>query len=101
MEDKFNDMGIDAFTGSQIMNLSGVSSSDIKNPAIFQKLFDVVNYVKTVPLEHRSHFMNKVVAGKNIDKLDHLWGYVELNKRRDSKMKELDQLKEEIGFYEK
>jgi len=101
MEDKFNDMGVDAFTGSEIMRMAGVSTSDIQSPPIFQKLIDITSYIKTIPPEHRSFFMNKVTAGKNVDKLDHLWGYVELNKRRDSKMKELDSLKTEIGFYER
>ena len=101
MEEKFNDMGVDAWTGSEIMRMSGVSTSDIKSPPVFNKLMDIVQYVKDMPAEHRSFFMNKVTAGKNVDKLEHLWGYVELNKRKDTKMKELDSLKEELSFYER
>ena len=101
MEEKFNDMGIDAITGTEVMALAGVSQYEAKNPIVFEKLKDVISYMKTVPPDQRSFFMNRVVAGKNVDKLDHLWGYVELNKRRDSKMKELEMLKEELSFYEK
>ena len=101
MEEKFNDMGIDAMTGTEIMSLTGLSAFDVKNPAIFEKLKDSISYIKTLPPDQRSFFINKVVAGKNVNKLDHLWGYVELNKKRDVKMKEMEQLKEEISFYEK
>jgi hypothetical protein len=101
MEEKFNDMGVDAFTGSEIMNLAGVSFTDVKNPVVFEKLHDIVKYIKTIPPEQRSYFMNKVIAGKSVNKLDHLFGYVKLNEQRDIKRNELKMLDEEIGFYEK
>lgn len=100
MEEKLNDLG-GVFVGVDIMSATGVSPEAMDNPVIFQRVKDIADYLKTVPPEHRSYFMNKVTVGKNVDKLDHLWGYVELNKQRDVKMKELDKLKEELSFYER
>jgi len=101
MEEKFNDLGVDALTGTEIMGLADVTTTDLADPIRFQRFKDVLDYVKTIPHEHRSYFIRKAVTGKNVDKLDHLWGYVELNKRKDLKAKELKKLDEEIGFYER
>lgn len=101
MEEKLNDLGLGTFLGVDIINTVGVMPESLDNPAVFEKIKDIADYLKTVPPEHRSYFMNRVTVGKNVDKLDHLWGYVELNKQKDSKMKELERLKEEINFYER
>lgn len=100
MLDKFEDLGVDALVGTEIMHLTGVTPDELQNAAIFQRVKDIMDYVKRLP--NRSGFINRVLVGKNVDnKLEHLWGYVELQKRRDSKINELKQLEEEIGFYEK
>ena len=101
MEEKLNDIGIGAMFGLELLHATDVSQDSIGNPVIFEKIKDIADYLKTVPPDQRSYFMNKVTVGKNVDKLDHLWGYVELNKQRDSNMKELERLKEEINFYER
>jgi hypothetical protein len=44
--------------------------------------------------------VNKVTAGKNVDKLDHIWGYLNLRRQLDTKHSELEKLQEEIRFYE-
>lgn len=92
---------MDAMTGTEIMGLAGINSSDLVDPVRFQRFKDILDYIKTVPKEHRSYTISKAIAGKNVDKLDHLWGYTELSKRKSSKLKELKQLDEEISFYER
>ena len=88
MEDKFNDLGVDAIVGSDLMYRVGLTEQDLVLPG------------KELPPEQRSHMMSKVLTGKNVNKLEHLWGYVELTKKSLSKKKELDLLNEELSFYE-
>lgn len=100
MEDKFNDLGVDAIVGSDLMYRVGLTEQDLVLPGNFEKMKDIIAFLKELPPEQRSHMMSKVLTGKNVDKLDHLWGYVELTKKSMAKRKELDLLNEELSFYE-
>lgn len=100
MEEKFNDLGVDAIVGSDLMYKVGISESDLIIPGNFEKLKDVISFMKELPPDQRSFMMSKVLASKNVDKLSHMWAYVELSKKQMSKQKELDLLKEELSFYE-
>lgn len=101
MEDKFNDLGVDAIVGSDLMYKVGITQDDLLDPQAFEKMRDIIQFLKELPPEQRSHMMNKVLTGKNVDKLSHMWGYVELSKKASTKMKELDLLKEELSYYER
>jgi len=101
MEEKLNDLGVDALIGADIMYKAGVTEQDLKNPQSFEKMRDVISYMKNIPPDHRSFMMSNVLTGKNVNKLDHLWGYVKLSEQMGAKKKELDMLKEQMGFYEK
>lgn len=101
MEDKINEMGVDALLAAEVMSKTGVHPTHLKDGYTFNKLKDIMQYMSTVPPQERSYFLNKVTTGKNVDKLDHVWGYVELNKKRSETEKSLKQLQEEISFYER
>lgn len=100
MEDKFNDMGVDAILGSEIMSKVGITTSDLVIPQNFEKVKDIMRFMKTVPPQDRSYFLSKVTTGKVLDKLNHVWGYIELTKKKMDTEKSLSKLKEEISFYE-
>mgnify|MGYP007071589672 CR=1 FL=1 len=99
MLDKFQDLGVDAIVGSEVMQLTGVTPDDLQDAMIFSRVKDVMDYVKKLP--NRGHFISKALIGKNVDKLSHLWGYVELHKRKEEALKGLKEIDEEIGYYEK
>lgn len=101
MEDKFHDLGVDAIVGSDLMYQVGITQDDLLDPQAFEKMRDIIQFLKELPPEQRSHMMSKVLAGKNVDKLSHMWGYVELSKKANTKMEELDLLKEELSYYER
>lgn len=101
MEDKFNDLGVDAIVGADLMYKIGITQDDLLDPQAFEKMKDVIHYLKQLPPEQRSIMTNRVLTGKNINKLDHMWGYVELSKKAQAKMQELDLLKEELSYYER
>lgn len=101
MEEKFNDLGVDAIIGSDIMYSLSISEQEIKNPATFEKLRDVIGYLKDIPVQERSYFMNEVIANKSSGKLEHLFNYIQVYKEYDAHKKQLDQLKRELDFYKK
>lgn len=101
MEDKLNDMGVNALLGAEVMTKIGIHPTHLKDGYTFNKVKDIMEYMNTVPPQDRSYFLNRITAGKNVDKLDHVWGYVELNKKRNEAQKGLNKLNEEIEFYER
>ena len=98
IDQQFDSLNVSAIEASDIMATLEMSNHEIDDPVRFQRFKDIIDYVKTVP--DKRFFINKAIAGKSVDKLNHLWGYVELNKRKDAKRKELAKLDEEISFYE-
>lgn len=101
MEEKFNDLGVDAIVGADIMYKVGVTQDDLRIPGNFEKMKDVISYLKTLPPEQRSLVTSKVLAWKDSNKLDHMWAYTNLSKQFDEKSKELARLKEELSYYER
>lgn len=78
---RFQDMGIDAITGVELMKSLGLSSDDFIDPARFERFKDVIDYFKNLP--DRNYILNRLVVGKNVDKLDHIWGYTELSRQKE------------------
>lgn len=101
MEEKFNDLGVDAIVGSDLMYKVGISESDLIIPGNFEKMKDIISYVKELPPEERGVVFNKVLMGKNVDKLDHMFGYVSTAKKFNEAKKNYDLLREELSYYER
>lgn len=101
MEDKFHDLGVDAIVGADIMYSLGIHEQEIKNPLAFEKLKDVISYLKDIPIQERGYFMAEVLANKSSGKLDHLFNYVQVHKKYELRKMELDALKKELDFYKK
>lgn len=97
----FDDLGIDAVSGSEIMNLLGITPYQLDDPIIFNRISEVVKYLKEIP--DKSFFVNRITAGKpGVNKLDHVWSYIEvLNKREDIQNGLLQAEKEVRGYSEK
>lgn len=101
MEDKFNDLGVDAIVGADIMYSLGIHEQEIKNPLAFEKLKDVISYIKDIPPQDRSFFMSEVLANKSSGKLDHLFNYIQVHKKYELKKMELESVKKELDFYKR
>lgn len=101
MEEKFNDLGVDAIVGGDLMYKVGITETDLRQPGNFEKMKDIISFMKELPPEERSHTFNKILLGKNVDKLDHMWGYVLIAKKFNEAKKGLDLLREELSYYER
>lgn len=101
MEEKFNDLGIDAIVGGDLMYKVGITEDELRLPGNFEKMKDIISYMKELPPEERGVVFNRILMGKNVDKLDHMWGYVSIAKKYNEAKKGLDLLREELNYYER
>lgn len=83
----------------EVMGMLNMAPYDLSDPARFGQFRDVMDYLGKVP--NKRFFVSKAVGNKQVDRLKHVWEYVELHKKKDGARKQLAQLDEEIGIYEK
>lgn len=88
IESKFNDLGVDALTGIQLMKSLNLSPSDFIDEARFLRFKDIIDFFKNIP--DREYILNKITVGKNVDKLDHTWSYVQLLGQKDRLKNEVE-----------
>ena len=81
MESNFNDLGVDAVRGTEIMSLLDLGIDDISIPTNFSKFKEILSFVKT--FDNYRYVIQKITRGKNVDKLSHCFDYVNLMKQRD------------------
>lgn len=94
IEQQFNDLGVDAVIGTELMNLLGLNQYDIMDTPRFIRFQEVIQYFKNQP--ERSFVINKLTIGKMVDKLDHVWGYIEL--QRQKAQYEIETMKAQINL---
>lgn len=82
IERQFEDLGVDAITGIELMRQLNINPTDFIDTARFMRFKDVIDYFKDIP--DRSYLFNKITIGKNVDKLDHVWGYTQLAQQKNS-----------------
>ncbi len=83
-ESAFADLGVDAVTGSLIMDTLGLTPDDLRFPERFHKLHYVVDYLKRFPEDVQRYIVNKATRGKLVDKLDHMLEYTRLLQRKEA-----------------
>lgn len=96
-EQKFNDLGIDAVTGVEMMEWLGVSPVDLSDPLRFSRLHEIINYFKQFPEDTQRYLVRKAVNGKNVDRLQHVWEYTSLLKKKDAAEKGIEKIKSEAS----
>ena len=101
MDTVFNNLGVDVINGVQILSDIGVHPEEfVHDPIKFQQMKDIVSYANKVP--DSEYLIRKAMSGKDIkDKIGYLWGYVELNKKKDYLNSEVKKIEEELNFYNK
>lgn len=81
-------LGFDPIIGSEIIELLGLADYEVNNPKKYQQLKDVVDYYATD--DNRRFSILKLLAGKQGEKLDIVWTYVELQREKQAKVQSLN-----------
>lgn len=87
--------GTDVFMASEMMSLLGLNQYDLEDPVRYRRFQDVIEGFKNN--EHYSYIIKKIVTNKNVDKLDHTWGYLQLNKQKEQIITDSKKLDSEIS----
>lgn len=66
----------------QVADMLGLNDDDFASPARFEKFKEIFNYLPKVP--NKNLFIKRVTASEMNDRLQKLWEYCELAKKRDS-----------------
>ncbi len=88
IERKFEDLGVDAITGTKLMSLLRLTPEDFLDPSRFLRFKDVIDHFKHMP--DTEYVVNRLTIGKALDKLDHVWGYVELSRQKEGLSKRVE-----------
>lgn len=94
METNFNDLGVDAIKGTEIMQLLDLGMDDLSVPQNFSKFKDILSFVKT--FDNYRYVIQKITRGKNIDKLAHCYEYINLMKQRDDILTKYEDMSKHI-----
>jgi hypothetical protein len=94
-ESKFNELGVDAVSGVNLMEWLGISPIDLSDTARFLKFKDVIDYFKQFPPDTQRYLIKRAVNNKNVDKLNHVFEYSELLKNKRAVEEALEKLKVE------
>lgn len=99
-ESVFNDFGINAIEGTQIMDSLGVNMSDLHIPQRLSRLHDVISYLKQFPEDTRRFLVSKAVRNKNVNKLDHMLEYIHILKEKESYETQLKDIEKELSVFD-
>lgn len=95
---KFNDAGVSATEGVQIMNMMDIEPAEFMEPRRFEMFKDIVAYMRNV--DEKSFFINRVAHNKP-DKLKVVWEYARLSQKKEQLEKEHQATVNEMSIYEK
>lgn len=90
MEQKFNDLNIDAILGSEMMLTLGLSRIDLDDPRKFSKLREVISFFGKFPPDQRDSILRRITLGKD-SKIDRAWEYAVLSQRHAETNKILEE----------
>lgn len=97
---KFEDLGIDAMTGVQLMDKLDINPDELGDPIRFSRFQEVIKFFKEYPPETQELLINRAIVGKNVDKLKHIYEYMWLLKNKNMEEKMLEDLEKEKSAIE-
>lgn len=87
VQNAFDSLNISPVFATQLMSALGLQTYELDDPVRFKRLEDIVRKISLSP--DPMFLISRLTTGKQVDKLDHVWGYLELQDRLDSKMQEM------------
>ncbi len=83
-ETAFGDLGVNAITGSMLMEMLDLTMDDLSSPRRFSCLREVIAFLSKLPEDDQRFLVSKATRGKNVDKLSHMREYVLLLSKKSS-----------------
>lgn len=98
IQERFNDLGVDAILGTKMMKAMMVTPVDFIDPARFMKFKETLDFFKKYPeLEYK---IEKICLAKMVDRLEHVWGYTNLLTQKMAKEESMKSLNEKKSMLE-
>lgn len=91
----FADLGVDALTGTRLMNAFNLSNIDFSNPSRFARFQQIIDFLKQYPEDTQDFLISKVKNGKVGDILDKMFEYSQLLSKKQTFEKDLENIKKE------
>ena len=91
VETAFSDLGVNAIIGTEMLDLLGLSSVDLQIPQRFSRLQSIISYFKDLPEDTRRFLITKATRGKMVNRLDHVFEYMNLLKNKAARQQELEE----------
>lgn len=80
---------------SDIVFKLGLTRDDMSDPVRNTKLLEVINTLASK--DDYSYYINKLTLNKNVDKIDHLWGFFALDNNKRNMEGSLEKLQRSIA----
>lgn len=91
----FQDLGIDAIIGTQLLDMLELSTDELVIPQRFNRFKSVIDFLKQFPEDTQRFLINKTVRSKAVDRLNHFFEYSELLKQKGEYEKMIDSINTE------
>lgn len=89
-ESTLNQLNVNAITGVSLMNMLGIGLDELSDPRRFAQLEQVIAFLKQFPDDTQRFLVSKATAGKQVDKLSHMFEYTNLLKNKEGQEKVID-----------
>jgi cell division protein FtsL len=92
--ENMQDAGGSALFLTDLMSKLGLNQYDLEDPIRFERFKDIAKQLKNN--DNWSYIVKKVTLNKQVDPLDTVWTFLELNNKADLVQAELDSLNEDL-----
>lgn len=100
IEEKINDLGVNAITGVRLLELLDISTDELQIPQRFSKIQDIIKFLSQYSEDTQQFLINKATRGKQVDKLQHFHEYIHLLKKKAEINDILDKVLDEKNIIE-
>ena len=96
----FTNLGVDPIEGADIMMRAGITVDQLNDMSTFSKVREIMAFFANRP--DGKFVMTKLLTGKpGINAVDHLCSYAKLRTNYDTLLKQADDIKQQLYYYEK
>ena len=99
-EQVMNQLGVNAITGTRLLDLLDISMDDLRIPQTFSKVQDIINFLAPLSEDTQRFMIQRATAGKMVDKVKHFHEYIQLVQKNSSLQEQYEALNAERRLVE-